>query len=104
MTGAVSGNSGLQSNPMIICPSLRSSQASDIVFSSPTIYGFPNTSDVSISYSRTDQLTVTFKSSTSEHSLDNFAEGSTTVYATAMDSDSNSATCQFTYTHLPGSK
>ena len=102
MTGTVSGNNGLQPIPMIICPSVRSSQASDIVFSSPTIHGFPNTSDVFISYSRTDQLTVTFESSTSEHGLDNFAEGLTTVYVTAMDSDSNSATCQFTYTHIPG--
>ena len=86
----------------VVCPSVSSSTASYIVFSSPTTYRFPNSSDVSISYSRTGHSTVTLASSTSAHGLGNFTEGSTTVHVEAMDSAGNSASCQFTYTRKPG--
>ena len=100
MAGAVRGNIDLK--PTIICPSITSAFASDIVISSPTLYRFPNTNDVSVTYSRTGHPTVTLASSASEHRLENFTEGSTTVRVTAMDSAGNSAACQFIYIRKPG--
>ncbi|XP_072013307.1 uncharacterized protein [Amphiura filiformis] len=87
--------------PVVLCPSVSSSLASTITFSSPTVHFFPNTSDVSISYSRNGTQISTFPLSDSEHSLRGFLEGSTTVILTAMDSAGNTAKCQFTYTRMP---
>ncbi|XP_072014782.1 uncharacterized protein [Amphiura filiformis] len=84
-------------DPIIMCPSESHGYASTITVRSPAVYNFPDTNDVTVSYLRHDQETITIPLSMSQHTIANFTEGVTTVNLVALDSAENMATCNFTY-------
>ena len=87
--------------PMILCPTIKTSTSSSVTFDSPRLIKFPNNDYVNVTYSTNEGVIGTFPLSSGEHTLDDFVIGSTEVMVEAEDTEGNKAVCYFTYQRLP---